>query len=468
MAEIENHTGQSFKNGVNLSHIPAFEVFFKVSINIYSLQEDGSCEVVYLSRLSYSSMYLNLYKTHFSFISKIDSYSKRYQCMMCESIFDRVDNLKRHTRVCCTDIKESYNGGKLKPPETIFDWLEKEGINVPKEDRFYKFVSVYDYEAIQIKSGYNLKGRDIKATHVPASFSLCSNIPNHTAPIHEVSDGNTQLLIDKVVLHQLNHQKAASVIMRKKFDYVIDKIRTEIDQIEEANPDITKKLILDKEHYVCRRYKKMTSLLASVLKYCDQLIILGFNSQRYDIPLIRRYLPSSLKRLDSLPNFVIKKTNSYMALSTKSFKYLDLTNYLAAGTSLDSFYKAYNVSTPKACFAYEWFDSLEKLDYTGLPTQSQFRSSLRNKGIDAETYMACWRVWNTENMKTFADYVKFYNNHDVLGFVQGLEKFLAIENEQGLDVFKESVSLASLREVSFIFFQGGGGGANVGGHFMTP
>ena len=58
--------------------------------------------------------------------------------------------------------------------------------------------------------------------------------------------------------------------------------------------------------------------------------------------------------------------------------------------------------------------------------------------------MACWRVWNTENMKTFADYVKFYNNHDVLGFVQGLEKFLAIENEQGLDVFKESVSLASL------------------------
>ena len=254
MAEIENHTGQSFKNGVNLNHIPAFEVFFKVSINIYSLQEDGSCEVVYLSRLSYSSMYLNLYKGHFSFISKIDSYSKRYQCMMCESIFNRARNLNAHTRVCCTDIKESYNGGKLKPPETLFVWLEKEGINVPKEDRFYKFVSVYDYEAIQIKSGYNLKGRDIKATHVPASFILCSNIPNHTAPIHEVSDGNTQLLVDKMVLHQLNHQKAASGIMRKKFDFVINKIQTEIDQIEEANPDITKKLILDNEHHVCRRY----------------------------------------------------------------------------------------------------------------------------------------------------------------------------------------------------------------------
>ena len=64
--------------------------------------------------------------------------------------------------------------------------------------------------------------------------------------------------------------------------------------------------------------------------------------------------------------------------------------------------------------------------------------------IDAETYMSCWEVWNKQNMKTFADYMRYYNDHDVIGLVEGIEKFLAIENEQGLDVFKESVSLASL------------------------
>jgi hypothetical protein len=38
-------------------------------------------------------------------------------------------------------------------------------------------------------------------------------------------------------------------------------------------------------------------------------------------------------------------------------------------------------------------------------------------------------------MKTFADYVRCYNNHDVIGMIEGIEKLLAIENKQGLDVF---------------------------------
>ena len=42
-------------------------------------------------------------------------------------------------------------------------------------------------------------------------------------------------------------------------------------------------------------------------RYCDKLIIIGFNSQNYDIPLIKRFLPSALSRLDSLPELVIKK-----------------------------------------------------------------------------------------------------------------------------------------------------------------
>jgi hypothetical protein len=63
-----------------------------------------------------------------------------------------------------------------------------------------------------------------------------------------------------------------------------------------------------------------------------------------------------------------------MVVSTKKLKYLDLMNYLAAGTSLDSFYKAYNVTTPKGTFPYQWFDTLEKLNYSGLPPQTQFCS----------------------------------------------------------------------------------------------
>ena len=336
---VENHTGRSFKDGVLINHIPTLEVFFEVAVNIYSLQEDGSCEVVYLSQLSYKPMYINLYENHFSYISKINSYSNRYQCMMCESIFTRSNHLKRHAETCCNEIQEFYKGGKLRPAETLFDWLEKEGINVPEHDRYYKFFSVFDFEAVLEKREENVKGRNIKSRHVPASFSLCSNIPDHTKAIHEVSDGDSQELVDKMVLHQLTHQRAASRIMREKFKYVIDQFQREIYDIENENPELSKMKFFDKDHSVCKRHNKIKSLHASLLKYCDQLPILGFNSQKYDIPLIRRYLPSSLARLDTIPDFVIKKTNSYMAVSTKKLKYLDLTNYLAAGTSLDSFYR---------------------------------------------------------------------------------------------------------------------------------
>lgn len=335
---------------------------------------------------------------------------------------------------------------KLRPAETLFDWLEKEGINVPEQDRYYKFFSVFDFEAVLEKREENVKGRNIKSRHVPASFSLCSNIPDHTKAIHEVSDGDSQELVDKMVLHQLTHQRAASRIMREKFKYVIDQFQREMYDIENENPELSKKKFFDKDHPVCKRHNKLKSLHASLLKYCDQLPILGFNSQKYDIPLIRRFLPSSLARLDTIPDFVIKKTNSYMAVSTKKLKYLDLTNYLAAGTSLDSFYRAYNVATPKGTFPYEWFDSIEKLDYKGLPPQTQFYSSLSKQGIDAYTYMSCWGVWHMHDMKTFADYVRYYNDHDVIGMIEGIEKLLAIENEQGLDVFKESVSLATLTQ----------------------
>ena len=47
---------------------------------------------------------------------------------------------------------------------------------------------------------------------------------------------------------------------------------------------------------------------------------------------------------------VIKKDTAYMVLGTKRLQYLDLTNYLAAGTSLSSFYKVHNVKDPKSFF----------------------------------------------------------------------------------------------------------------------
>ena len=42
-----------------------------------------------------------------------------------------------------------------------------------------------------------------------------------------------------------------------------------------------------------------------------------------------------------------------MNISSDKLNFIDMTNYLAAGTSLVKFYKAYNVSVEKGHFPYQ-------------------------------------------------------------------------------------------------------------------
>ena len=197
--QLENQTGLCFDKGVCISHLPDVERIFQVSINVHSLQEDGHAEVVYLSRLNYPVMNVNLYKQHYSFISKFDSYAKRFSCLICDSTSDRADNLKRHAKTCCNEQQNIYVGGKYKKDLSLFQRLENAGYVVPEGDRFYPLISSFDMEAFQVKRNEKLRGRDILYKHVPASFSVHSNIPGHTAPQHRQSSENPQKLIDELV-----------------------------------------------------------------------------------------------------------------------------------------------------------------------------------------------------------------------------------------------------------------------------
>ena len=50
-------------------------------------------------------------------------------------------------------------------------------------------------------------------------------------------------------------------------------------------------------------------------------------------------------------------------------------------------------------------------------------------------------------MSTFADYVRYYNNADVIGFVEAVNKMIMNERENNkLDMFKDTVSLPGLTQ----------------------
>ena len=92
-----------------------------------------------------------------------------------------------------------------------------------------------------------------------------------------------------------------------------------------------------------------------------------------------------LKR-DSSP-FIIKAGTRYKVIKTKQFTFLDQMSYCAAGTSLQSFIKAYDIGEEKGHFPYEWFDSYERLGYliSDLKIEN-FNSSLKNTTMEQSDF----------------------------------------------------------------------------------
>ena len=76
---------------------------------------------------------------------------------------------------------------------------------------------------------------------------------------------------------------------------------------------------------------------------------------------------------------VASKQRKIMFMPTPNFKFLDIMNYVAPGTSYDKWVKTYGAKLTKSCLPYEWFDTVEKLDYPELPAYWHFYSKLKNE-----------------------------------------------------------------------------------------
>ena len=80
---------------------------------------------------------------------------------------------------------------------------------------------------------------------------------------------------------------------------------------------------------------------------------------------------------------------------------------------------------------------------TSLPSQEDFYSSLKGSNpIESATeYQRLIEIWALEGMTTFKDYLIYYNNLDTGPFSQALSNFMDIYFEQGIDIFKDFITL---------------------------
>lgn len=416
--------------GVNLSELPLIEEHYKININIFQFIATETSEIFIRSKNNYDQeINLNLYKNHFSLIKKIEKFIKNYNCVNCGSVFNDIKILSKHSKKCNKgETKFKFIGGIYKPNQNIFERIDKLGVYVDDELRYNPYFICYDFEAMLNKIDENQKNTKWTAQHVPISVSVCSNIPNFTNAVCIVNENNNlNEFINKFVQMLIKMSKSAGDILKVKYEQIYNKLVNIVDKKKK-----------EKTQY---KYK---SIIKNLDDFIYQIPVIGFNSGKYDINLIKHNLFDALMQNKQGINFSVKRTNTFMCIATDNLKFLDILSYLAPGYSYDTFLKAFDCKLQKAVFCYEYLDNFHKLQDKQLPDYDKWFSKLKNKNISEEEYNNACKIWKDNNMKTLKDYLIYYNNLDVVPFVESIEKMKSFYKVKKLDMFKDAISIPGL------------------------
>ena len=464
-------------SGLDLDLVPYLEECFKIDIVIVQMSPEGLVTNVYNSMSLYgNTMYVNLYEEHFSYIVSFNSFAKKFQCDTCKKIFDQACHYKRHLHTCSGVTKPKYPGGFKKVSPKLFDKMEMFGIHVDEADRINPYFAVYDFESI-LEPIHEFSGSNTKyfQNHKPVSVSVCSNLEDKSEPQCFVNEDVTEL-VREMYIYMCGISQSFRCEMMAKFQWVFERIK-EILKVMGFDLEKHKEQMAAKERgeeldeavqKINVEIRHLINLDENLELYCCQLPVFGFNSSNYDLNLILAPMIKVFK-LHENAEMIIKKMNSYSCIATKGFKFLDLSNFLAPGTSYSQFLKAYGVPESKLFFPYEYLDSFERLSETEFPVYETFYSTLKKcnvleadhlawekhqNGAEPKTglqnYEMMKELWHSKGMTTLKDLLVEYNNADTLPMTKGIEALMRYYHDKGINVSSNFISVPGIaREILF-------------------
>ena len=430
--------------GVVIDELIKVESVFEVNIVVYNLREE-SAQLVRRSLGKHdNTMYVNLYESHFSYIKDIRMYSHSYKCSKCEnSLWKYPSLLKRHELTCEAGVRHVYNGGVYHPPPSVFERLDDEGVDVSDSLRFYPYRATFDFECFF--TGDNLPADtntlQWSARHVPLSVSVASNVPGHEDAQCYITNGDSDKLVADMMSHLHAVSDAAFESLKPSYESVLDKLKMLKEEWDSAEEECGLEEAESEANADESKTNPYKTLIGQLLGWLRQLPVIGFNSGKYDLNMIKR---SFVPLLISNNAAVIKRQNTYMCLYTDKLKFLDMVNYLAPGVSYAKYLTAYGCELQKGHFPYEYMDDLQKLEDRVLPPQSAFFSRLKNEGISNDDYALCQAVWRDNGMETLREYLIWYNNRDVTPFLDAISKQFAFYRDRDIDMFKDGISVPGL------------------------
>ncbi|XP_025085055.1 uncharacterized protein LOC112558684 isoform X2 [Pomacea canaliculata] len=430
--------------GVTLLDLPSLEDKFKVNIDVFQFDESQSPPVlVPLQRSAYKYtdvLRLLHYKQHFMHIIDIDKLTHAFQCPKCGKLWKKIWRMERHEQKCQGDkVKETYQGGVYQGTPSVLESLQSHGFSVDTSFVF-PYRATFDFEVYFDRSNLpqpHSNNTRYTAQHVPLSVSVASNVPDFESPVCFVSDGDSQNLIDRMVDHLEKISDRSYLLLCERFSDVL----TELDAVEQQQNNSPDSIQIP-----------TAALKARFDDYLRQLPVIGFNSGKYDINVIKPYLVRRFvlceketddDDVDETKNpfkFVVKRHNAFLCICTQKLKFLDVVNFLAPGFSYAKYLAAYNVTEQKGFFPYEHVTSLDTLQEQQLPPHAAFYSTLKQSNITDEQYAYCQQVWETRNMTSMRDFLMWYNNLDVVPFLQALDNQITFYATLGVDMVKDAIS----------------------------
>ena len=418
------------------------------------------------------------------------------QLVTCDRYFQKTGNLERHLVRCSERVKHIYPKNAYQLRETLFDKLDLFGIQYTDDQKLFTNLAVFDFESICIPEE-KFKNTDTTTwigKHVPISVSISSNLI--AKPIF-FCNSNPRDLVESFfdAVEGLATQSKAQ--LKLKLLEIETAIKSKLTQTLESLNERrcrNQRVFEFEDHYfeddneekdastqfLQMQKNQLIELQEHPERYCNVLPVFGFNSAKYDINLIKSYLLPILINGSNMEPIVIKKANQFVSFKFGDVQLLDIMNFLGGATSLDSFLKAYKTAETKCFFPYEWFDCPQKMNNSEFPPYDAFFSKLRNvhplekdysdyqnllgSGLKTEealskmklskpppsgeeNYQYLLDIWHHEKMCTFKDFLRCYNNKDVVPTLEAMQKMLAFYHKKGTDMLKLGCTLPNSRNI---------------------
>ena len=390
--------------------------------------------------------------------------------------------MNRHLPSCSTATEYVYRRqNRITGKETLAQELRRKNIlNVPTDliTDYVVFDSECGMKTIQHRLGAST---EIEHQHWLASLGLYGGPDSLNTEGEyfqkESDEGSDELIIrfyetlEKYSddFYEKNKEKYKDIYenLTNRIEWAKGRVRflQKIPQIDEQSLEHAKAIVKDS-----------IKLRQKFDDWCRQLLVVGFNSNFYDLNLIagtllrhfndiqpfkapgglhsrvktdesdthtnRQYGYDKTYEQDVFVSVLKRDTHRWLALTTTKLKFVDIKEFLPPNTSLSKFMKCYlDGEEGKAWFPYSLLTSPDDFDRQGFPKYEDFYSSLKNQNtlddgtkdenVGRANHAKLKAIWDEQGMTTLSDLLKYYQMQDCIPFYKAVHKMRSMYLDLG-------------------------------------